>query len=160
MKGHSKRQSTKKGAWKEKSLRSTFGPQCLGSIVTAPASSFGSSLRDSASKVSHQCSQEQGSWNAFMPTVLFRAVLLLEHSCQLIGINFGSKLLDVHIRLTWLGIAENQTKSCRPTYLPQWIRLESGAKVAITPLDPSTGTWFVFFQPRSKLTSVQATSMF
>ena len=40
-----------KDAWRVKSLRSTFGPQCLGHIITAPASGFGSSLRDSASKV-------------------------------------------------------------------------------------------------------------
>ena len=41
----------KKDSWKVKSLRSTFGPQCLGHITTAPVSGFGSSLRDTASKV-------------------------------------------------------------------------------------------------------------
>ena len=43
----------KKDTWKVKSLRSTFGPQCLARIATAPASGFGSSLRDTASKVHH-----------------------------------------------------------------------------------------------------------
>ncbi|CAL8470628.1 g10170 [Coccomyxa elongata] len=39
-----------KDAWKARSLRSTFGTQCLASLQTAPACGFGSSMREAGSK--------------------------------------------------------------------------------------------------------------
>ena len=41
-----------KSQWQAKSLRSTFGNQCISSLQTSPSCGFGSSLRDASARVS------------------------------------------------------------------------------------------------------------
>ena len=45
---------TRKDSWRAKSLRSTFGKQCLASLPSAPACGFGSANRDGTGRVSWQ----------------------------------------------------------------------------------------------------------
>ena len=43
--------STGKDRWQAKSLRSTFGNQCVSQLPTSPSCGFGSAVREAASKV-------------------------------------------------------------------------------------------------------------